>query len=192
MIHNATGDSVARAWLRRACLASLLIAAGLMAASDRAQAQNLVQDPNFTNGFNAYTNVCCNVTTIPGDKGSIAVLPGGSTLSQLIPTSADSLYLVSFFANFSGPGTYIANFGNVTFQEDATKPGLFSFTATASGSSTALNFFTSGNSNTEFLSNLDVELQGAPAPVPGTGIVSFCAIFAALALHRVRRTRLFA
>ncbi len=158
-----------------------------MAASHRAQAQNLVQDPNFTNGFNAYTNVCCDVTTIPGDKGATAVLPGGSMLSQIIPTSAESLYLVSFMASFTGPGTYTASFGNFTFQEDYTKPGLFSFTAPATGSDTTLTFATSGDSNTEYLSNLGVELQGAPAPTPGTGILSFCVMAAALGVHRLRR-----
>jgi hypothetical protein len=186
MVHDGTRDSVARISRHRIWPAGLLIAAGLMAVPDLAQAQNLVQDPNFTNGFNAYTNVCCNVTTMPGEKGSVAVLPAGSTISQIIPTSAETLYIVSFMASFTGPGFYTASFGDVTFQEDYTKPGLFSFTAPAFGSNTTLTFATNSDSSTEYLSNLDVQAEGAPAPTPGTGILSFCALVAAVAIHRRR------
>jgi hypothetical protein len=186
MIHDVADDSVPYALSRRFWLACLLIAAGLMAVPDLAQAQNLVQDPNFTNGFNAYTNVCCNVTTMPGEKGAVAVLPAGSTISQIIPTSAETMYIVSFMASFTGPGFYTASFGDVTYQEDYTKPGLFSFTAPAFGSNTTLTIATNSDSSTEYLSNLDVQAEGAPAPTPGTGILSFCALVAAVAIHRRR------
>jgi hypothetical protein len=47
---------------------------------------------------------------MPTDNGEVAVLPGGSTISQIIPTSPATLYLVSFLASFTGPGTYTATY----------------------------------------------------------------------------------
>jgi hypothetical protein len=164
--------------------AAVLLIAGLTAAPLVAHAQNLVQDPNFANGFNDYVDVCCDVTTMPGPNGNEAVLPGGSNLSQLIPTTPESLYLISFMASFTGPGTYTASFGDVTFTENPNQPGMFSFSATATQGSTLLNFATTTDSNTEFLSNLDVE--AAPAPVPGDGALSVCVLLGVLAIRRLR------
>ena len=185
MIHDPVEASTHRKASCRMLAVALAILLGVAVAAP-ARAQNLVTDPNFIKGFNAYTNVCCNVTTMLVGDSRVAVLPGGSTFSQVIATSSVTSYLVSFVASFTGPGTYTASFGNTVFHEDPTLPGTFSFVAPGLDTSSTLTFSTTGDSSTEYLSNLDVEAQPAPLPAPGAGILSFGMLLAGLAARRLR------
>lgn len=173
------------------CLIALVAVAGSVVSLDRAQAQNLVQNPDFTTGFTYYT-VCCNVTTQPdGNGGVIAILPLGSTLSQAIATTPNSTYIVSFIASFTNSGTYTATFGNGSLIErptSATNPATFTFSGLATSATTSLTFTTGDNNGIEHLSNLDVGLQGAPAPTLGAGFPSIAAALIALSWTSIRRT----
>jgi hypothetical protein len=172
-----------------ATILGLIAMAIIFGVSASAQAQNLVQDPNFTNGFADYTNVCCDVTTMPGQNGNIAVLPGGSTISQVIPTTPSSIYVISFVASFTGPGSYKAYFGDNSLYEPYTTPGMFAFSAPATGNNTTLSFITDTSGGTEYLSNLDVQPAGAPTPVPGAGLWSLALIVAlGFPIHRYKKS----
>ena len=169
-------------------LAALL---GLVASPDRAQAQNLVQNPDFTNGFTDYT-VCCNVTTMPDGNGGIeAVLPLGSTLTQAIATTPNTTYMISFIAAFTNSGTYTASFGNGSLIERPTSAigaATYTFTGLATSATTNLMFTTGDNNGTEYLSFLDVGPQGAPAPLPGAGLPSIAVALIVLSWTGIQRT----
>jgi len=159
-----------------------------------AGAQNLVQNPNFTDGLNGYT-ACCNVTT-SSDFGGVtaAILPAGSTLTQSIATTPDTLYTISFLATFN-PGFYSVTFGSGSFSHlggegECCAFSPFSFTGTATGTTTDLTFFDNADTQGERLTGLDVEgPPGAPAPVAGAGGLSLLAWAAFLGGKLVWRNR---
>ena len=117
-----------------------------------------------------------------------------STLSQTIDTtSSTKTYVVSFFlANFGGPhDSFLATFGGQTVLSltDASAFGYRKFSATiTTNSPTAVLAFTAEQDPSAFgLDDISVEAEGAPAPVAGGGIASFCLLVAAVAFRRLRR-----
>jgi hypothetical protein len=174
---------------------ALLMAAVVGAfAPCTAQAQNLVQNPLFVDGLNGYQStgsmIITQTTQTPGV--SIAILFPGSLLTQAIQTNINATYLVKFFTSFVNPGTQddvlFASFGNNGIRLDSAKgdvPGVFSFTATATDSQSILRF--NEGSGLTVITALDVE--AAPAPVPGAGGLSFLAGLGVLAGLAARRRR---
>jgi len=80
--------------------------------------------------------------------------------------------------------------GNAIVTEFVNSTGLTQYSLTATSTAQFGNFSylyvqNSGSADV-FVTGLDFESQGAPAPLPGTGIFSACAAFAALAFHRLR------
>jgi hypothetical protein len=179
----------------RAFSVALLTAAVVGAFAPRtAQAQNLVQNPLFVDGLNGYqsTGSMINTQTTQTPGVSIAILFPGSLLTQAIQTDINATYLVKFFTSFVNPGSMrdvlFASFGNNGITLDSGNgdvSGIFSFTATATDSQSILRF--NEGAGLTVITALDVE--AAPAPLPGAGGLSFLAGLAALAGVAIRRRR---
>ncbi len=162
-----------------------------------ARAQNLVQNPDFTNGLTGY-NAIGGVTAEPYSNGiDIAFFANpNSSLSQTIATVPNTAYTFTFMAAFD-PGiadTALASFGNgdlpfsFAANQASGSPSQYSFTGTATGTSTILSF--SNITGESFITGLDLEgQQGAPAPVAGAGGLSFLVSFAWLVAVRLARRR---
>jgi hypothetical protein len=183
-----------RGSFRAAALAASLAVTGSFITIDPAVAQNLVTNPNFDNGLDGYTSTgFVGVYTYYGSNNALLCDSACgyttlATLTQSIATTPGQSYLVSFLASFY-PGTYTASFGTGSFTHQGTSQDIqtafpFSFTGTATGTSTDLTFTSDGATA---LDNLDVE--SAPAPVPGSGALSVVAGLGALGGLAVRRSR---
>jgi hypothetical protein len=176
----------------RAGLGALAAITAFAAILAPAHAQNLVQNPDFANELNGYTVSGEGTPTFAsyGDADSnlhnTVVFNEGISITQSIQTTPGVFYMISFLGA-SEPGSYITTFGDgsLTSAGDAAcctlTPSMFF--GKASGTSTDLTF--TAASGTEAITALDVE--AAPAPVTGAGILSFCVAFAGLAFHRMRR-----
>ena len=122
------------------------------------------------------------------------------TLSQLIATTPATEYLISFSLAFDGnvADSLTVSFGGVNsvLQFPATRGNgnggngpsaadlqMFGFMASSGGATTDLSFMT--NDGGFIVTGLDVE--AAPAPLPGGGALSLGAFCALLAAHRMRR-----
>jgi hypothetical protein len=173
-------------------IALFVAAVGSLFAAQAAQAQNLVQNPVFFDGLNGYESTGSLITTpatmTPGVN--IAILAPGSILTQSIQTNINATYLVKFFTAIINPQTMrdvlFASFGDSAITIDSANGdmnSLYSFTATATGSNSTLRF--AEDSGFTGITGLDVE--AAPAPVPGAGGLSFLVGLAALAGVAVRR-----
>ena len=183
-------------WLsRKACAVTLTALVLLMGALHSAHAQNLVQNPNFTDGFNGYTVTGTNnrldtqYTDAAGDSLFTVVLVAPASLSQTIATTPGVTYMVSFLGIFD-PGAYTYTFGtgSLTLNGSSgccTYGQPFTFTGTATGTSTILNF--TANGGAEGFTSLDVE--AAPAPLPGAGALSLIVGLAFLAVGAMRNRR---
>jgi hypothetical protein len=148
-----------------------------VAPAYRAQAQNLIENPNFANAFAGYTTTGEVFSEPAADYGlSAAVLEDGATVTQAVPTTPGETYLITFLAIYD-PGVYPTSFGTGSFTNNTpntevccnfTQQGQyssFSFTGTATSTTTDLTF--SVTSGAEGITDLDV--QSAPAPNPGSG-----------------------
>jgi hypothetical protein len=186
--------------------AILVITLGSLVTSQRANAQNLVQNPSFesnTNGGStdfwsrsagSFTGYAGNAHT--GNfsayfgNGSIS---GSGIISQSIATTPMTDYLVSFFLlNSGGPSNdFLATFGGqvVLALHDVNAFGYTEYSATITATSTDSVLAFSGGSGPAAFQVDDVSVQSAPAPIPGTGIISSAAglIFAFGAVIRNRR-----
>jgi hypothetical protein len=185
-----------RSFARRQSLiaACTLTLAATFFAPPRADAQNLVQDPNFANQFRDYTlsgtgsSVISSFSDSNGNSLQSAILFAPESLSQTIQTTPGATYLISFLAVFD-PGIYTYNFGNGVLTLDGSTGCCilqqFSFTGSASGKTTDLIF--SASQGAEGFTSLDVE--SAPAPLPGSGAFSVIAALTALAFGAARHRR---
>jgi hypothetical protein len=186
--------SLMRRSSRPFALAASFVVMGWFVAAGPAFAQNLVTNPNFDNGLNGYTSTgFVGVYTYYGSNNALLCDSACgyttlATLTQSIATTPGQSYLVSFLASFY-PGTYTASFGTGSFTHQGTSQDIqtafpFSFTGTATGTSTDLTFTSDGATA---LDNLDVE--SAPAPIPGGGGLSVIAGLGGLGWLAVRRAR---
>lgn len=170
-------------------LLGLALLAGL--ASAPAQAQNLVQNPGFETGdFSGWTK------TLATDGGSDLAVAGGvfvasgsygarfgstgaqdDSISQSIPTVAGDDYAVSFSLENLGPRSndFTASFGGAplfSIRDSASSPYTqYSFTAAATGASTALTF--AGRQVPSYFGLDDVrvtDLGAAPVPESSTTV----------------------
>jgi hypothetical protein len=183
-----------RCFIRRLSLAAActLTLAAAFGAAPGARAQNLVQDPNFANGFQNYTLSGTGGSTnglfsdSNGNSLQTAVLYAPESLSQTITTTPGASYMISFLATFD-PGIYTYNFGSGILTLDGSTGCCtlrqFSFTGIASGKTTDLIF--SASQGAEAFTSLDVE--AAPAPLPGSGALSVMAALTALAFGAIRK-----
>jgi hypothetical protein len=183
-----------RASLRAAALAVALGIAGWLGAAGSASAQNLVTNPNFDSGLDGYSaNGFVGVYGYYSPTNALLCASSCgystlATLTQSIVTTPGTSYMVSFLASFY-PGNYTASFGTGSFSHQGTSQDIttafpFSFTGTATGTSTDLTFTSDG---AIALDNLDVE--SAPAPIPGGGGLSVIAGLGGLGWLAVRRAR---
>jgi hypothetical protein len=157
-----------------------LAAAALL--SQPAHAQNLVENPDFSEGngsFDGYTTNANSFAYI--DNMYLAVLDPGDFLTQSIATTPGVTYLTSFVATSFGPGnlTYSNATGCCTLTP-------FSFSSSPDGSSTDLTFTNDGPAS-EYVGQLDVE--AAPAPIPGAGASSLAIGALGLAGARIMKRR---
>lgn len=168
-----------------------LAAAALL--SQPAHAQNLVENPDFSEGngsFDGYTTNANSFAYI--DNMYLAVLDPGDFLTQSIATTPGVTYLTSFVATFPGqtPGTFTTSFGpgNLTYSNATGCCTLtpFSFSSSPDGSSTDLTFTNDGPAS-EYVGQLDVE--AAPAPIPGAGASSLAIGALGLAGARIMKRR---
>ena len=176
--------SAGKAW-RSTAIALALSAVGFLAAPS-AQAQNLVQNPNFLNGLSGYQSLGTpfNIQTTQNPNFNLAVLAPGSILTQSIQTNIGVNYLISFYTSFANTAMFhdqlFASFGDggVTLDsQSGATAGLYSFSATATDTTSTLRFG-EGTGGVNLLTALDVE--AAPAPVPGAGMLSAIAALAGL------------
>ena len=176
---------------RPVTVAAVLAVIASVFAALSASAQHLGSNPTFDNQLTGYTTTgFVGVYTYYGTNNALLCDTSCgyttlATLTQAIATTPGQSYLVSFLASFY-PGTYTATFGTGSFShQGATQaigtPYAFSFTGTATGTVTDLTFTSDGATA---LDNLDVE--AAPAPLPGGGQLS---ILAALGWFAIRRRR---
>jgi hypothetical protein len=190
------------------CFVSVALVLGAFSAASRhAQAQNLVQNPNFFSGLTDYTttadtddNVFANTfgggpTNPTGGTNAAEGEFSGSpaVISQSLTTTPNTLYLVTF-AYAVDPGTddsFTVTFGNqtrtyTTSTSDGSNPfDVVSFTATSSSPDSTLTF--TGTEGAFAVSELDVE--AGPVPVAGGGALSFGLIAAGLAGRQFCRRR---
>jgi hypothetical protein len=151
-----------------------MVAATLL--SQPAHAQNLVQNPDFSEGDGSFDGYNTNANSFAYfDNMYLAVLDPGDFLTQSIATTPGVTYVASFVATFPGqtPGTFTTAFGpgNLTYSNATGCCSLtpFSFTSNPDGSNTNLTFTNDGPAS-EYVGQLDVE--AAPAPIPGAGASS--------------------
>ena len=172
---------------------AVVVAALAIMAPQSVRAQDLVQNPDFTNGLTGYVT-SGSVTTQPLNGTHIAFFGGAnSSLSQEIATVPGGVYTFTFMAAFD-PGiadTALASFGTGSLPfsfaagQASGSPAQYSFSATATGTLTNLAF--SNNTGESYIEFLD--LQAAPAPVLGAGGYSFLAGLAWLVGARLLRRR---
>ncbi len=167
-----------------------------------ASAQNLVEDPNFVDGleYYQYNNNATPTTMANGING---VDLGPNALVEQYPLTsaytAGTTYIFTFMAaalNASDPTTLIASFGpncigdceDAVFQQTTSNTALTQYSFTATGQDPASESYlyveTSGDGSA-FVTGLD--LEAAPAPIPGGGVLSLGALLAGLAFHAIRR-----
>jgi hypothetical protein len=198
---------------------ALAVALGAVIGSPQpARAQNLILDPYFTNGVptNGFTDTAGNTYQVSGATAAtfngvtgVELTGGANSYFQIDPIGGFNPngvnYTFSFFAAAVNPGVATSLNGsfapvsqgacsdcsNIVISETLTSSGLTKYTVTGT-STTAFGSFDylyvqSSGTGDVFVTGLD--FQVAPAPVPGGGILSFCAVVAALAIHRMRRRR---
>jgi len=198
---------------------ALAVALGaVIGLSQPARAQNLILDPYFTNGVptngssdaagNTYDVSGATAATFDGVTG-VELAGGANSYFQIDPIGGFNPngvnYVFSFLAAAVNPGISTSLNGsfapvsqgsctgcsNTIISETLTSSGLTKYTVT--GTSTAADgvsnylYVQSSGAGDVFVTGLD--FQAAPAPVPGGGILSFCAVMAGLAIHRTRRRR---
>lgn len=179
----------------------------LIAAPPHAQAQNLVQDPNFFQGLQFYTTsgdvVSQNVPFGPpslngGPNAAEMIGPGAldtntpATITQAISTTPNTTYIVTFAVSLDPNTTdsFIASFGDGSkslTQSPSNGSGfdIFTFRGTSSVEGTLTNLTFTTDTGATLISELDVEV--APAPVTGGGLLSAGAAIVGLAVQRRRR-----
>jgi hypothetical protein len=193
----------------RLCFISAALVLGAFSAAPRhAQAQNLVQNPNFFDGLTDYTTTADSDENVfassfsggptnPAEGGTNAaegdVSGAPAVISQSLTTTTNTLYLVTF-AYAVDPETadsFTVTFGNqtrtyTTSVSDGSSPfDVVSFTAKSSSPASVLTF--TGTEGAFAVSELDVE--AGPAPVAGGGTLSFGLIAAGFAGRHFRRRR---
>jgi hypothetical protein len=189
-----------------AVIAALFTA--VLISPPRAEAQNLVQNPDFFNGLTGYTTSAdtfqnVNATDFPGGPtnptaggtnaavGIVSTAGDDATIAQSLTTAPNTLYMVTF-AYAIDPSTadsFTVAFGNAhhtytTSTSDGSNPfEVVTFMArSGTGRSTTLTF--DGSEGGFAVSELDVE--AAPAPVCGGGIASASVMLAGWAVRRRR------
>ncbi len=208
MIDAAIGFFILRPRNRWIGLAACILAAGMIAAP-RAQAQNLVLDPNFFQAFQFYqTTGLVQAINVPfgptppqqgGTNSAELIGPGGpgspstsATVTQSITTTPNSTYMVTFAITLD-PNTvdgFTATFGDGTkmlTQSPSNGQGfdLFTFTGNSSARGTTTDLTFTVDSGAVVISELDVE--AGPAPVTGGGLLSAGVAILGFAAQRRRR-----
>lgn len=186
-----------------------VLAAGAAMIARPAAAQNLVVNPGFEDSIDSMTSPGWTLGPTFGytyfennggdaHTGTWSATFGDTqnvTLSQTIATVPDTTYLVTFYLNDNNTGSggksFLATFDGQTVLSltNTTTTGYTFYSAeiVASGSQSVLSF-TAENPPGQFnLDDVSVEVEGAPAPIPGTG--AFSLIAGAAMLARFRRTR---
>jgi hypothetical protein len=179
----------------------------LIACAPHAQAQNLVQDPNFFQGFQFYATsgrvISQNVPFGPppptqgGPNSAEMIAPGAggataATITQTIATVPNTTYLVTFAVSLDPNTTdsFMASFGNGSkklTQSPSNGKGfdIFTFTGKSSVEGTTTNLTFTTDLGATLISELDVQV--APAPVTGGGLLSVGAAIVGFAVQRRRR-----
>ena len=181
----------------------------VVAVPHRADAQNLVQNPDFFNGLTGYTSSGsvfatsfvggpANTQNPQGTNSAEGDGPGAAdtsvpaVLTQALTTTPNTTYLVTFSYALE-PGindSLTVSFGNssetfTTSKSDGSTPfDTVSFLAKSNSRGTTDLTFTA-TEGAFAVSELDVE--AGPAPVTGGGILSFGIVIAGLAARRIRR-----
>ena len=191
--------------------AAATLASTAILTSPAALAQNLVINPGFEDSTDAMTSAgwtlgqtfgYTSFENNPGDAhtGNWSATFGDTqpvSLSQTIATVPRTTYLVSFYLadNNTGAGgkNFLATFDGQTVlsltNSDATGYVLYSADIVASSSQSVLSF-TAENPPGQFnLDDISVEVEGAPAPTPGTGAASLIAAAAMLGGMRRKRAK---
>ena len=196
--------------LRIAVIALLAVGAAMIARP--APAQNLVVNPGFEDSTDSMTSPGWTLgqtfgyTSFENNSGDAHTGAWSATfgdtqnvtLSQTITTVPGTTYLVSFYLadNNTGAGgkSFLATFGSQTVLSltNSTATGYLFYSAdiVATSSQSTLSF-TAENPPGQFnLDDISVEVEGAPAPMPGTGAASLIAGAAMLAGFMRKRRRL--
>ena len=197
-------------------MAIVIACAALLAPIQMTRAQNLIQDPFFTNPLpasgstdsagNTYYTYLATPTTFDGVTG-IDLAGSQYGYFEIYPVAGYDPngvnYVFTFLAaavNPAVPTTLYALFAYTTgascggcgasyITETLTSSGLTQYTLTGTSSNIYGN---TGYLYVQAYGGGDVfvtglDFQPAPAPVAGGGILSFCVVLAGLALHRMRR-----
>lgn len=196
-------------WMRRLpfrIAVFAIFAAGAVMIARPAPAQNLVVNPGFedsidtmtspgwtlgqTFGYTSFENNANDAHT--GNWSATFGDTQNVTLSQTIDTVPGTTYLVTFYLadNNTGAGgkSFLATFDGQTVLSltNSTATGYLFYSAdiVATSSQSTLSF-TAENPPGQFnLDDISVEVDGAPAPAPGTGAFSPIAGAAMLGLFR--------
>ena len=183
----------------------MLVAFSLMlSAAQPAQAQNLVQDPDFSAGLTYYQSpygFSSGGVTATTYDGMTGVQLSGSAYAYveqypIVGYTSGVTYAFTFLVaaiNPDQPTTIYAGFSptcsgecqGASLQQTTSSSTLtqFSLNGTASNSSGSYFYIEAGGGDA-FVTGLD--LEPAPAPIPGAGIMSFTILLAGLAFRRMR------
>jgi hypothetical protein len=206
-------SSMARLLARTAPLAIAITSLALLASASHAQ--NLIKDPYFTNGVpsyastdsagNTYYPYLATPSTFDGLTG--VTLSGSSYgyfyVNPLGGYDTNSVnYVFTFFAAAVNPDLSSPVYAQFAYTTDPSSTsslyvpslgsGLTQYTLT--GTSINLNgntgyFYVQAYGGGDvFVTGLD--LEAAPAPVTGGGVLSFGIVLAGVAAHRLRRRKL--
>jgi hypothetical protein len=173
----------------------VLLAAFLVAGTHgQAHAQNLITDPNFTNGLNSYTDSAGTILTTVNDTTVADASPGGQLTATISDVTIGTEYVFTFLAaaaNTDQSTSFLAILdgtdANSLFQPLTTSAAtLFTLTGTATATTLTASVLNTGSGDI-YLSQYNVQAEPAPAPVAGTGIASAGVAIFALAFYRLRR-----
>ena len=182
-------------------LAMLGALAVMFTAAQPAQAQNLVQDPNFSAGLTYYQSPygdSFDATPTIYDGMTGVELSGSATgyvhQTPVVGYTSGVTYLFTLLAaaiDSNQPSTIYFGFGptcacqNSTFDQN-TALTQFSVSGTADSSSGSYLYIEASGGDA-FVTGLDFE--AAPAPIPGAGILSFAVLLAGLAMRGMSTRR---
>jgi hypothetical protein len=170
-----------------------------------AQAQNLVQDPNFTLGLTDFTSsggATPDSTSFPGVTGVDISTYNYIEQGPLVGYQSGVTYVFTFLAALtagSSTSSLYAGFGptcsgdcssaSITPTISSNSLTQFSFSATSTSASNSYLELYSYGPGTVFVTDLSIQPEGAPAPVAGGGLASICVAMAGLAFRRRGRNQ---
>ncbi len=168
----------------------LLVAAAAAAIAVPATATNLVTNGNFASGFSGWSQFGNTGFTGVNSAGFAFFGPIGSTggITQNLATTAGQAYLISFsLRNRGGPtNSFQADFGSQQLNSFSNAAAFgfttFSFTKTATGSSTPLTFTI--RHDPSFYDLTSVSVTGVPEPANWAMLIAGFGLVGALMRRR--------